>query len=389
MEIQLTEEQQDIQEMARRFTAEKVTPHYQSAEQIGRLDRGLVREMAAMGLIAPDIPSEFGGIDATGVTCGVIMEAIAYGDLNLAYVPLLSSLGGNVLAKYAFAEVAKTWLPKVVSGEVLLALGLTEPGSGSDAANLRLRADKTGNSWVLNGEKASISLADQADAVVLFARTGRQEERAKGVSAFLVDLSESGVTRSSWQDVGSKSVGRGSLFFENVRVPSEYMLGDEGRGFGQVMQGFDYTRALIGLQCVGPALASLDETWEYIQQRQTFGAPLSSYQGVTFPLAEWETQVHAARLLCYDALDKRDRGERHTAEAAMCKWWAPKVAHEAIQQCLLSHGHAGYSLDLPFQQRMRDVFGLQIGDGTAQIMKMVISRERIGRAAIQPRGQAS
>jgi len=149
------------------------------------------------------------------------------------------------------------------------------------------------------------------------------------------------------------------------------------------MQGFDYSRALIGLQCIGAAQASIDETWPYTVERQAFGRSIAEFQGVTFPLAEYETQIAAARLLCYRTLWLRDQGMAHTAEAAMCKWWAPKISVDTIHQCLLTHGHLGYSRDLPHQQRLRDVMGLEIGDGTAQVSKMIVARERVGRVAVQ------
>jgi cyclohexanecarboxyl-CoA dehydrogenase len=143
------------------------------------------------------------------------------------------------------------------------------------------------------------------------------------------------------------------------------------------MQGFDFSRALIGLQVLGSAQASLDESWAYVQERETFGQPLAQYQGVTFPLAEADTLVAAARQLCHHTLRLKDAGLPHTAEAAMCKWLAPKTAVDAIHQCLLTHGHYGWSMDLPHQQRLRDVMGLEIGDGTAQIMKLIIARQRL------------
>ena len=164
-----------------------------------------------------------------------------------------------------------------------------------------------------------------------------------------------------------------------MEVPATHRLSGEGKGFTQVMQGFDYSRALIGLQCAAAAQASLDETWTYVQERHAFGAPIAQYQGVTFPLAEGETMIAAVRQLCYHALELRDAGAPHTAEAAMCKWLGPKTAVDVIHQCLLTHGHYGWSFDLPHQQRLRDVMGLEIGDGTAQIMKLIIAREKAGR----------
>jgi cyclohexanecarboxyl-CoA dehydrogenase len=145
------------------------------------------------------------------------------------------------------------------------------------------------------------------------------------------------------------------------------------------MQGFDFSRALIGLQCLGAAQQTVEETWRYVGTREAFDRPLSKNQGVAFPLAEAETLLAAARLLCYQTLWLKDAGQPHTAQAAMCKWWAPKTAYDVINQCLLLHGQYGYRTELPIEQRMRDVLGLQIGDGTAQIMKLVIARQHLGR----------
>jgi len=196
-----------------------------------------------------------------------------------------------------------------------------------------------------------------------------------------------GVSTSRFNDIGSKAVGRGSIFFDDVEVPATHRLSGEGMGFAQVMQGFDYSRALIGLQCAAAAQASLDETWGYVKERHAFGAPIAQYQGVTFPLAEGETMIAALRQLCYHALELRDAGAPHTAEAAMCKWLGPKTAVDVIHQCLLTHGHYGWSFDLPHQQRLRDVMGLEIGDGTAQIMKLIIAREKAGKVAVQYAGK--
>lgn len=383
MDFSLTEEQLAFRETAERFSREKLAPFYMDRDRDDGLDRDLVREMGALGLIGADLPEEFGGLGRDGVTAGVITEAIAYGDMNVCYVQLLGSLMGQIITRNAGPELAREWVPRIVSGDVIVGLGLTEPRGGSDAANLQLRAAKVQGGYLLNGEKTSMSFADGADAAVVFARTGPAEGGARAVTAFMVGMRDDGITATRFNDIGSKLVGRGSVFFDDVFVPDEHMIGDENMGFVQVMQGFDYSRALIGLQCIAAAQASLDETWAYVREREAFGAPLAQYQGVSFPLAESETYLTMARQLCYYALNLRDRGLPHTAEASMCKWYGPKVAHEVIQQCLLTHGHYGYSGDLPHQQRMRDVLGLQIGDGTSQIMKLVIAREKAGRAAVQ------
>ncbi len=341
------------------------------------IDRDLMRQMGELGLIAPEIPEALGGLGLDSVASGIICEQIGYGDFNVAYVQSSGSLLGQVIARNASREVASHWVPRIVRGEALFGIGLTEPSAGSDAARLRLKAVRKNDRYVLSGEKTSISMADQADGFVVFARTGTPEEGGRGVTAFLVPSDSPGLSRTRFNDLGSKIVGRGSLFFDEVEVPMEHRLGEEGKGFYEVMSGFDFNRAAIGLMCIGSAQASLDETWRYAHQRETFGKTLGEHQGFTFPLAEFEGLLEAARRLCYRTLGLRDDNRPHTSEAAMCKWLAPKTAFEAIRQCLLSHGHYGWSLDLPHQQRMRDVMGLEIGDGTAQIMKMIISRLKL------------
>jgi len=387
MSVRFTAEQRAFQETAQRFAREKLAPHYQAREASGEVDRALVKQMGALGLIGADLPEEYGGLGQPSLTAGLIIEAIAYGDFSVAYVQLLGSLQGQILARHAAPDLARDWIARIVSGDAVVSVALTEPRGGSDAGNLALAARRDGDRYILNGEKSSISMADQADASIVFARTGKPEDGPRGVSAFLVPMNSKGVSTSRFNDIGSKAVGRGSIFFDDVEVSVTHRLSGEGMGFAQVMQGFDYSRALIGLQCAAAAQASLDETWQYVKERHAFGAPIAQYQGVTFPLAEGETMIAALRQLCYHALDLRDAGAPHTAEAAMCKWLGPKTAVDVIHQCLLTHGHYGWSFDLPHQQRLRDVMGLEIGDGTAQIMKLIIAREKAGRAAVQYAGK--
>ncbi len=384
----LTEDQKALQASARRFARERLLPDYQKREKLGVLDRELVAEMGRLGFLGMDLPEELGGMGVDAVTTGLIAEELAYGDFNVSAVPVGISLNAAILIRHARSEIVNEWVPRMTSGQAVVAICLTEPRGGSDASNLQLRArrvtDAQGDHYVINGEKTSITFADRADAYLIFARTGTPEQGAKGVSAFFIPYAGTkGISRTHFDDVGSAIIGRGSVFFDDVRVPASHRLGDEGKGFTQVMQGFDYSRALIGLQCVGAAQASLDEAWAYVKEREAFGRPIGQFQGVSFPLAEGESQIAAVRQLCYHALALRDAGEPHTKEAAMCKWMGPRHAFDVIHQCLLTFGHYGWSKDLPHQQRLRDVMGLEIGDGTAQVMKLIIARERIGRVAVQ------
>lgn len=378
MDFELTGAQREYRDRARRIAREQLLPGYRQRERSGRIDPELRREIGALGLIAPELPTELGGRGADRLTAGVVTEEIGRGDINVAYLQVVGSLVGQILAGNAAPDVAHEWVPRICRGEEIVGIGLTEPQAGSDAGMPALTAAREGGDWVLDGVK-SLSFAGDAAAVVVFARTGPSRSRGKDISAFLVPLDAPGVTREAYPDMGTTAVGRGAAHFDGVRIPDDHLLGEQGRGFTQVMQGFDFSRALIGLQCLGAAQQTVDETWRYVGERTAFDRPLSTNQGVAFPLAEAETLLSAARLLCHRTLWLKDAGHPHTAQAAMCKWWAPKTAYDVITQCLLLHGQYGYRTELPIEQRLRDVLGLQIGDGTAQIMKLVIARQYLGR----------
>ena len=377
----IDEDLQAIGEHARRFATDRVAPGFLERDDTRVLDRTLMREMGELGFIAPELPEAYGGQGMGCLAAGVIHEEIARADLSISYINLLASLNGQILSQHGKPEVVKPWLERLTRGDALFAIALTEPRGGSDAGNLRLRVERAGDEYVINGEKTSISAADQADATVVFGRTGSVESAAHGVTALLVPMDLPGVATNRFECHGQRAIGRGSIFFENVRVPVDHRLGDENKGFVQVMQGFDFSRALIGLQVLAVAKVALEETWEYVAEREAFGKPLSAFQGVSHPLADYETQVAAARLLCLQTLWSKDHNLPHTAEAAMCKWWAPKLSYDVIHQCLLMFGHGGYDRGV-MEQRLRDVLGFQIGDGTAQIMKTIIARTKAGRAAV-------
>ena len=372
-----------LRDAARRFARERLRPGYQKRESEHVIDRGLLKEMGSLGLIGVNLPEEYGGLGQSKLMAGMVAEEIAYADFSVSYVQLIGSLLGAMIHQNANPELARHWVSKIVAGEALVALGLTEPRGGSDAANLQLKARRVGDEYILSGEKTSITFSDQADIIIVLARTGKSEDGARGVTAFLVPFDLPGIQRTRFNDVASPIVGRGSVFFDDVHIPAENRMGEEGKGFTQVMQGFDFSRILIALQCVAAAQASIDETWEYVKERQAMGAPLAQYQGVSFPIVEFETLIAACRQLSYHGLSLIDAGQPHTAEAAMVKWMGPKTAFDAIHQCVLSFGHYGWSMDLAHQQRLRDVMGLEIGDGTAQIMKLIVARERVGRIAVQ------
>lgn len=360
--------------------AEKVLePHYQADDKTAVFRRQQALDMAQMGLTSLRIPEEYGGQDATAVIAGIAAEEVGRADFNAGYLIINTALISDILVRNCTEEQKRAWLPGIASGETVPCIMITEPGAGTDAASLGLKAVPDGDdAWVLNGEKTSITLGMAADGAVVLARTGGDGSR--GVSAFWVDMSDPGISRTAFDDLGSRAIGRASIHFDGVRVTRADMIGEEGGGFVSVMQGFDYSRAIIGLLCLGAAQQSLDEAWQWSRDRVAFGKPIGTFQGVSFPLAEQATYVAGARHVCYEALWRKDNDLDHSAEAAMAKFWAPKLATDVIHQCLLTLGHIGYSTEHKVGQRLRDVIGLEIGDGTAQVSKLVISRNLLGRA---------
>lgn len=378
LDFSFTEAQQELIRTLRVFAKEELAPQYATGDRTGAFPFAQWKKIAELGLTGLLVPAEYDGQEADCVTAGIAAEEIARGDFNCAYAVLMTDLLGEILSKHASPEIKKAWLAPMARGEKIIGLALTEPRGGSDAAALTTRAVRDGDDYVLSGEKSGISMAMASDAFVVFAKTD-PAAGAKGVSAFLVPAGIPGFSRTPYQDMGQRCIQRGSLFLDEVRIPAGYLIGEEGKGFSQVMAAFDYSRILIALMCLGAAEQSLEETIEYVKERQAFGRPLAKFEGVSFPIAEHATKLEAAKWLCYRGLWLKDQGLPHTKEGAMCKWFVPQLAVEVIHSCLLLHGHYGYTQDLPFEQRLRDVLGLEIGDGTAQIQKIVVARELMGR----------
>jgi cyclohexanecarboxyl-CoA dehydrogenase len=381
MDFGLNPDQELLRQTLAAFAARELAPHFASRDGDTDLPRDVVSKLGSLGLLAPMVDSAYGGQALDYVSTGIAFEEISRADINAGYVMLLSALCGAIVMANGNDQQKQEFLPRICSGEVVTALAVTEPSGGSDAAHVKLAARREGDAYIIDGEKTSISLGSWADTAVIMARTGKYEDGARGVSAFYVDLHSAGISRTRFKDLGSRAIGRGQLFFDGVRVPAASRIGSEGAGFVQVMQGFDFSRSLIGLMCLGAAQQSVDETCRYVAEREAFGGSLARFEGVSFPLAEAAVKLRAARLLCYEALWLKDRGQPHGWVAAGAKWWAPELAVQVLHQCLLLHGHLGFSMELPHQQRMRDVIGLEIGDGTAQIMKLLVARALIGSVA--------
>ena len=374
----LSEDVELFRAAVRSFARTRLAPGYLARARSEEFPREAYDQVVANGFAALNAPSELGGQEVDALTLGVALEELAWADFNLAELVFSNCLMVELLRGHERFDAV---VSGIAAGERLMALGLTEPGAGSDAAAITTRAvpeggadgSADGGGWRLHGEKTSISGAPHADSAIVFARVPEH-----GVSAFLVDLDDT-VSRQRFDDPGNRPVGRGSLNFDGTTVPAGNLLGRLGRGFQHVMGAFDLSRPLLALMAVGTAQHAIDLTVSHVRDRKAFGRPLAHNQGVSFPLAEHDTRLELTRALGHRALGLRMAGKPHTREAAMLKWWGPASAVRAIGECILLHGHTGWSNEMPLQQMLHDVSGMQIGDGTAQIQKLVIARAMLGR----------
>jgi cyclohexanecarboxyl-CoA dehydrogenase len=369
-----SEEQELYREQIRRFGREVLSPRRREWDRERTTPWPVMEQAAAAGLLD-------GAMDF--VTRGILVEEVGYADFNCA-LPFLVVTQPYQLYRLPGVpdEIKVPLLAEVAAGRKLIAVGFTEAGAGSDMAAFTSRASRDGNHWVVNAAKNSISWAD-ADAYIIACRTKGPEAGVWGLTNFFIPKETPGVSEPTiLDDVGSHGAARGSVFFDDVRLPADHVVGEVDRGYELVAEFFDTNRAFIGLKCIGAAQASVDETCAYAAERVAMGQTISRYQSISFALAEAETLLEAARLVCYKTLWMKDQGLRHSKEGAMCKWWAPEVAFEVVRKCLTIHGHYGYTADLPFEQRLRDILGWQIGDGTAEVSKLLIARAMMGKDAV-------
>jgi cyclohexanecarboxyl-CoA dehydrogenase len=371
IDFSFTEAQEEFRETVRRFAKEEVEPRRQIWDRERKSALPIVERFAAWGLLNPDMDN---------ITRGILTEEIAYVDFNSAMPLVWATLPFDVHQLPGVPdEVKQPIQERILSGKSFLAFCFGEPGAGTDMARFETRAVKDGGEWVINGTKNTISWAD-ADYYFVCAKTGREEEGVWSLTNYLVPASAPGVSSPEvWRDMGSRGATRGTIQFTNVRIPLDYMVGEMGKGYILAAEFFDTNRAFIGLKCIGAAQASVDEACDYAKKRVVLGKSIAGYQAISFPLAEAQTLLEAGRWLCYKTLWKADRGERRSNEGAMCKWWIPEMTFETVRKCLLVFGHYGYTEDLPFEQRLRDILGWQIGDGTAEPSKLIIARSMLGK----------
>jgi cyclohexanecarboxyl-CoA dehydrogenase len=376
LDFSFTEEQEMIRNMVRDFGQKELAPGYAERVKAETIPPELIKKMASLGLMGLNIPEKYGGDIKDAVTVGIILEELARHADDGAWLAF-NNYSLSDMVQLGTEEIREEWLGVMASGEKIVLMGATEAEAGSDLANLKTTARKDGAYYIINGEKNRVTGALLGHAVMVLARTDPASRR---ITPFLVPFGLPGVSVSRIEDMGNESIIGGIVGLEDVRLPEKYLLGDEeGKGFYATMRTFDCIRAFASLEALAAADITLKETMEYAKERVQFNKPIAKFQGVSFTLAEAATYIELGRWLCYRVLWLKDQGQRHSRESAMVKWWCPRTAFNIIHECLLIHGHYGYSKDLPIEQRLRDAIVPEIGDGTAEIMKSIIVREMLGR----------
>ena len=380
------EARSQIVSMVRDFVRREVEPAAAVHDAEDTVPYELIDRMKALGLFGITIPEQYGGMGLDYTTFAMIFEEISKG-----YMALTGALGTHhilayVLANYGTAEQQGRYLPRLASGELRGGLALTEPGGGSDVGALQTRAVQDGEEYVVNGSKMFITNADSGDAFCLLARTDPDPSiKHRGLSAFVIEKGDPGFKVGRHLDkLGYRGLDTCELFFEDFRIPADNLIGGAANaGFGQVMSGLETGRINVAARAVGVAQAALDASMRYIQQRETFGVAISQHQAIQLKIADMATKIQAARLLVYDAAAKKDSGERIDLESGMAKLFASEVCGEVAMEAMRIHGGYGYTKDFPVERYYRDAPLMIIGEGTNEIMRLVIARQLLRRPEYQ------
>jgi butyryl-CoA dehydrogenase len=374
MNFDLTEEQRQVRELCRQFANEELRPNARKWDADHQFPAAAVAKLGEMGLLGVAVPSEWGGAGMDNVSYAVAMEEISRGCAGTGVIMSVNnSLYCDPVMKFGTEEQKREFLVPFARGEKLGAYALTEPMSGSDAAEMRTLAVKRGSEYVLNGTKNFITNGPQADAILVFAMTDRAKGH-KGISAFLVPTSARGFTRGKPDEkVGIRASGSCTLFFEDVVLPERHRLGGEGEGFKVAMQTLDGGRIGIAAQALGIAQAAYEEAVAYAKERKAFGQPITQFQAIQFMLADMATEIDAARLLVWRAAALKDKGVRHSAESAMAKLYASEMCERVTSKAIQVHGGYGYVKEYDVERHWRDSRITEIYEGTSEIQRLVIA----------------
>jgi acyl-CoA dehydrogenase len=370
-----------FRDMVLRFLEQEILPHYETWEHNHHTPREVWQTMGKAGMLLVDLPEEYGAAGASFDVCQMIQEEMCR--LGLHGLATGYNIHANIVAPYILNignEQQKTrWLPPMVTGDVLTALAMTEPGAGSDVANMRTTAVKDGDEYVLNGSKTFITNGNMADMIIVCAKTDAKAG-AKGISLFLVDTRLPGfATGKPIEKIGQHSSDTAELFFENMRLPSEALLGEEGKGFMYLMQELPRERLGCAVQAIGHAQGALDLTVDYVTQRKAFGQAVAQFQNTRFKLAECHTQLELCRAMLDKYMAKYKQEQMTVTDAAMLKLAATEMQLTMVNECLQLFGGYGYTHEYPISRFYRDARVQTIYAGSSEIMKEVIARGILGR----------
>ncbi|WP_328403344.1 acyl-CoA dehydrogenase family protein [Nocardia sp. NBC_00403] len=382
MDLELGDTHSELRKLARSWVDKEVVPHATEWDRAEAVDPAIVGRLGAMGFLGIGVSEEFGGSDGDALAYCVLLEELGRGDSAVRGIVSVSlGLVAKSIATYGTREQKQRFLPRLCAGEALGCFALTEPGTGSDAANLTTKAVRDGNDWVLSGSKMFITNGTRADVALVFGRTGGPGP--KDVTAFLVPTDSPGFTGTEIKGkLGLRGQATAELTFDQVRVPDSLRLGDEGTGFKIAMAALDKGRMGVAAGCVGLAQACLEAAVRYASEREQFGKPIASYQLVQELLADIAVEVDAARLLTWRVADLVDRGKPFGTEASMAKLFASEVAVKAANNAIQVFGGYGYIDEYPVSKYLRDARVLTLYEGTSQIQKLLIGRALTGVNAI-------
>lgn len=374
-QFDLTDEQREIQELARRFTADRITPFAAEWDEKHIFPRDTIKEAAELGFAAIYVSEESGGIALGRLEAALIMEAMAYGCPSTSAFISIHNMASWMIDRFGDADVKGRYLPDLVTMERMASYCLTEPGSGSDAAALKTRAVRDGDHYVVSGSKQFISGGGENEVYVTMVRTG--EEGPKGISCLVIDKDTPGVSfGANERKLGWHSQPTRQVMFDQVRVPVTNRLGAEGEGFRIAMMGLDGGRLNIGACSLGGAQRCLDESVAYVKDRRQFGKAIAEFQNTQFTLADMATELEAARALLYLAAAKvTDNAPDKTRFAAMAKRLATDTGSSVVDRALQLHGGYGYLMDYPIERFWRDLRVHSILEGTNQVMRMIVGRD--------------
>lgn len=374
MDFELSEEQHLLIDSARAFASRELAPHAAGWDREHHFPLATIRRAAEQGYLSLYVDAADGGLGLSRLTSALIFEQLAAGCVATTAYLTIHNMASWMLARFADEALKAAWLPRLLSGELLASYCLTEPDAGSDAAHLRTRARRDGDSYVLDGSKSFISGAGSTDVLIVMARTGG--EGAPGISCFLVPADTAGIRYGRNElKMGWRAQPTRTVTFENVRIPESQRIGPEGRGFVYAMQGLDGGRINIASCSLGAARAALERSLEHVGQRRQFGRPLAEFQALQFKLADMLTQLVASRQLVLLAADRLDRSHAQASlYCAMAKRLATDLCFEICNEALQLHGGYGYLNDYPLERWVRDSRVHQILEGTNEIMRLIIAR---------------